>query len=160
MTETRSLVIQPDDGESWWQPMPSRGYVTTYITPEQNPYHDFSSGVQVLPPGCEVREHGHTINHELIFIHKGTGRVIINGEASNVGPGATVMFADHDTHIIQNTGDEDMHMFWVFMPPRLEEWFRAIGQRRTPGDAMPEPFPRPGNTEEAMEFQRFVTPKT
>lgn len=155
----KSLVINPNDGESWWQPMPSRGYVTTYITPEKNPYHDFSSGIQVLPPDCEVREHGHTINHELAFIYQGKGIVIIEDETYEIGPGCTVLFADNEKHIIRNTSDEDMHLFWVFMPPRLEEWFRAIGKPRTPGDEMPEPFPRPDNTDEAMEFQRFIKPK-
>lgn len=160
MTKTKSLVIGPDDGESWWQPMPSRGYVSTYVTPENNPYHNFSSGIQVLPPGCSVREHGHTINHELVFIYKGSGVITINGETHEVSVGSTVLFADHDIHIIENTGDEDMHMFWVFAPPRLEEWFRAIGKRRQPGDPMPEAFPRPPETAEAMDFQKFVKPKS
>ena len=159
MTKLKSLVINPNEGESWWQPMPSRGYVTTYVTPEQNPYHDFSSGIQVLPPGCEVREHGHTINHELVFIYQGTGEIIIEDVSHSVGPGCTAFFADNEKHIIKNTGDIDMHMFWVFMPPRLEEWFRAIGKPRKIGEEMPEAFPRPSNTDEAMEFQRFVKPK-
>lgn len=155
-----SLVIGPDEGESWWQPLPSRGYVSTYITPENNPYHDFSSGIQVLPPGCYVREHGHTINHELIFIYEGAGVVTINDKRHEVGPGATVMFADNDRHIIENTGEIDMKLFWVFMPPRLEEWFRAIGRPRTPGEPMPEAFERPPNTAEAMAFQKFISVKT
>lgn len=159
MSGLKSLVIKPDDSESWWQPMPSRGYVTTHITPENNPYHDFSSGVQVLPPGCEVREHGHTINHELVFIYQGTGELIIEDISHPVGPGYTALFADNERHIIRNTGDIDMHMFWVFTPPRLEEWFRAIGKPRKAGDKMPEAFPRPDNTQEAMEFQRFIKPK-
>lgn len=159
MPDMKSLVIGPAEGESWWQPLPSRGFVTTYITPESNPYHDFSSGIQVLPPGCEVREHGHTINHELIFVYQGTGEIHIDGKPHAVGPGSTVLFADNETHIIRNTGDEDMHMFWVFMPPRLEEWFRAIGRPRTPGEPMPEAFARPDGTEEAMVFQRFIKPR-
>ncbi|GAB5457820.1 MAG: hypothetical protein Hens3KO_08500 [Henriciella sp.] len=159
MGEMKSLVIKPDGGESWWQPEPSRGYVTTYITPEENPYHDFSSGVQVLPPGCEVREHGHTINHELVFIYQGSGLIIIEDVSHEVGPGFTAMFADNEKHIIRNTGDEDMHMFWVFMPPRLEEWFRAIGKPRIPGEPMPDAFPRPDGTQKAMDFQRFIKPK-
>ena len=51
-------------------------------------------------------------------------------------------------------------MFWVFMPPKLEEWFRAIGKPRKAGDPEPEPFPRPPNTDEAMAFQKFVKPKS
>ena len=75
-------VIGPDEGESLWQPLPSRGYVTLKLTPETMPYDTFTSGVQVLPPGCQVREHGHKQNHELIFIYEGTGRVEIEGEES------------------------------------------------------------------------------
>lgn len=155
----KSLVLGPDEGESWWQPLPSRGYVNTYVTTENNPYQDYSAGIQVLPPGCHVREHGHSINHELIFVYKGSGVITLNGEQHEVGPGCTVLFADHDSHMIENTGEEDMHLFWVFSPPRLEEWFRAIGKERTAGEDMPAAFPRPDNTAEAMEHQRFMKPK-
>ena len=34
----QSLVIGSNEGESWWQPQPSGGYVTTYITPEPVSY--------------------------------------------------------------------------------------------------------------------------
>ena len=66
-------VIGPDEGESLWQPLPSRGYVTLKLTPDTMPCDTFTSGVQVLPPGCHVREHGHKQNHELIFIHEVRG---------------------------------------------------------------------------------------
>jgi len=132
----QSLVIGPDDGESWWQPQPSGGYVNTYITPENNPYHDFSSG--------------------LIYITQGSGIIKINGEPHNVGKGCTVLFAHNDIHIIDNTGDIDMHMFWVFLPPKLEEWFRAIGKPRIPGETEPPKFARPPHTDEAMKIQKFV----
>lgn len=155
----QSLVLGPNDGESWWQPQPSGGYVDTYITPETNPYHDFSSGLQVLPPGGQVREHGHTVGHELIYISRGKGKVTINGKPHEVYEGCTVLFAHNDIHIIDNTGDEDMHMFWVFLPPKLEEWFRAIGKPRTPGEPAPAPFARPDGTQDAMDVQKFVKPK-
>ena len=70
-------VIGPDESESLWQPLPSRGYVNVSLTPDNTPYDSFSSGTQLLPPGCHVREHGHQQNHELIFIYEGTGKCII-----------------------------------------------------------------------------------
>ena len=111
MFKPGSVVVGPDEGISLWQPMPSRGYVNLNLTPDNMPYDTFVSGIQVLPPGCYVREHGHTINHELIFVYKGTGEVTINGKKHEIGPGCTVMFADNDLHIIENTGDEDMELF-------------------------------------------------
>jgi len=152
-------VIGPEQGESYWQPQPSNGYVTMKLSPDTMPYDTFTSGTQVLPPGSNVREHGHKQNHELIFIHQGTGICRIEDETYELKPGVTVLFGRYARHTIENTGDVDMHMFWVFFPPALEYWFRAIGQPRMHGDQAPEPFPRPGGIENAMEQQRFLPPK-
>lgn len=151
-------VIAADDGESLWQPLPSRGFVTLKLTPEDMPYDGFTSGVQVLPPGCSIREHGHQRNHELIFIYEGEGRATIEGETYELQPGTTVLFGRWARHYIENTGTRDMKLFWVFMPPGLEHWFRGIGRPRTDGEAMPEAFPRPNGVEDLMEQMRFVPP--
>ena len=76
--KTASVVIGPDEGTSLWQPVPSRGYVTTKLTPANMPFDTFSSGIQVLPPGCEVRQHAHARNHELIFVYEGRGICVID----------------------------------------------------------------------------------
>lgn len=152
-------VIGPDGGDSWWQPSPTRGYVTMKLTPETMPYDGFTSGVQVLPSGCQVRDHGHLQNHELIFIYEGSGEVEIEGNTYPVSKGCTVLFGRNARHLITNTGDVDMEMFWVFMPPGLEHWFRAIGQQREPGDSMPESFQRPDGVDDIMRQMRFMPPK-
>ena len=51
-----------------------------------------------------------------------------------------------------------MELFWVFLPPGLEHWFRGIGRERKRGEPMPEAFPRPEGVEELMEWMRFVPP--
>ncbi|WP_321325480.1 cupin domain-containing protein [uncultured Parasphingorhabdus sp.] len=159
MDQLKSCVVGPDEGRSFWQPLPSRGYVTINLTPENMPYDTFSSGIQVLPRGCEVREHGHRQNHELIFIYEGEGIVEINGKVTPIMPGATVLFSRNDLHRIENTGEIDIRLFWVFFPPGLENWFEAIGKERQPNDQMPEPFPRPENVQEIMAQMRFVPPR-
>ena len=158
ITQPWWAVIEPDAGESYWQPLPSRGYVTLKLTPETMPYDSFTSGLQVLPPGCHVREHGHKQNHELIFVHEGEGEVEIEGNTYPVRKGSIVLFGRYSRHIITNTGDSDMALFWVFMPPGLEHWFRGIGRLREAGESMPEAFPRPDNVAELMEQMRFVPP--
>jgi mannose-6-phosphate isomerase-like protein (cupin superfamily) len=152
-------VIGPEEGESLWQPEPTRGHVTINLTPENTPYDGFSSGIQVLPPGCNVREHGHLQNHELIFIYEGTGRCEIEDDTYEFGPGTTIMFGRHARHLIENTGDVDIKLFWVFFPPALEDWFRAIGKPRTPGDPMPEAFPRPDDVMDIYNGMKFVPPR-
>lgn len=160
ITKQNSVIVKPGAGQSLWQPMPSRGYVDINLTPDNMPYDTFSSGIQVLPPGGEVREHGHKQNHELVFVYEGTGVVDIDGEITEIVPGTTVLFARNCTHLIRNTGQTDMKMFWVFFPPGLEDWFNAIGKARTPGDPTPEPFARPDNVQAEMDKMRFLPPRT
>lgn len=154
-----AVIVGPDEGRTLWQPLPSRGYVQVALSPANMPYDAFSAGIQVLPPGCHVREHGHRQNHEVIFIYEGTGICEIEGEVTPVGPGTTVLFGRHARHRIENTGTVDMKLFWVFTPPGLEDWFDAIGRPRTPGEPMPPPFERPQNVAEIQERMRFVPPR-
>ncbi|OYY72576.1 cupin domain-containing protein [Sphingomonas sp. 28-63-12] len=154
-----SAVIGPDEGKSYWQPAPARGFVSVNLTPRNMPYDGFSSGTQVLPPGCSVREHGHEQNHELIFIYEGTGAAEIEDHRYHLVPGTTLLFGRYARHVIQNTGEVDLKLFWVFMPPGLEDWFDAIGRVRTPGEPMPDAFDRPADVDEAQRRMRFVPPR-
>jgi quercetin dioxygenase-like cupin family protein len=153
-----AVVVGPDEGESLWQPLPARGYVTVNLTPANTPYDTFSSGIQVLPPGCHVRDHGHRQNHELIFVYEGRGVCTIDGVTHDVVPGTTILFGRNAVHRIENTGDADMRLFWVFFPPGLEDWFRAIGRPRAVGGPMPEPFARREDVGHVQERMRFVVP--
>lgn len=159
VTKGKSVVVGPDEGRSLWQPLPSCGYVKVNLTPDNMPYDTFSSGTQLLPPGCEVREHGHRQNHELVFIYEGTGYVDIDGVVTQLAPESTVLFARNCTHRLVNSGDVDMKLFWVFFPPGLEDWFYAIGRDRKPGEPMPEAFARPDNVQDVMDKMRFLPPR-
>ena len=150
-------VIGPDEGLSYWQPLPSSGYVTVKLLPDNMPYDTFSSGTQILPPGRSIREHGHRQNHELVFIYEGRGICVIDDVTYQIEPGTTVLFGRLAQHRIENTGDTDMKMFWVFFPPGLENWFHAIGRPRRSGEQMPEPFPRPDDVADVMAQMRFTT---
>ena len=54
-TKGTAIVLGPDDGKSFWQPLPSRGYVVNKFSPYTSPYDNFSIGIQVLEPGARVR---------------------------------------------------------------------------------------------------------
>lgn len=153
-------VLGSEEGESIWMPEPANGHVTLKFTPETMPYDSFASGIQALPPGSLIPKHAHAQNHELIFVYEGTGRAEIEGESQSFGPGTTILLGRNTWHMFENTGDTVMRMFWVFFPPGLDDWFRGIGRPRQPGEAAPEPFPRPDNILSLMEQLHFAPPKS
>ena len=114
------MVLGPEDGESFWQPGPHHGYMTVKLSPRNHPSNQFSMGIQVMPPGCHVRSHGHARNDEVLFIYAGSGRCVIDGETHAIEPGSTVVLGRYVEHSIHNDGPDDMKFFWVFTPPGLE----------------------------------------
>jgi mannose-6-phosphate isomerase-like protein (cupin superfamily) len=155
-----AVIIGPNEGQSLWQPAPARGHVTIKLSASNSEFQGYSAGVQVLPPGCNVREHGHRDNHELVFVFEGHGTVTVNDLTSSIEAGSTVLFEPGAYHRIDNTGPSDLKLFWVYSPPGLEDWFRAIGRERRTPDPMPPAFDRPSESAPAFERMGFLPPRS
>jgi mannose-6-phosphate isomerase-like protein (cupin superfamily) len=150
------LVSGPDEGVSYWQPLPSTGYATVKLHPGNAPINYLSAGIQVLEPGCHVRNHAHQRNDEMLFVYEGTGHALIDGKTYPLAPGALIAVGRFVEHKITNDGPGQMKMFWVFAPPGLEDWFAAIGKPREAGAKAPAPFDRPADVAEVQKGVKFV----
>ena len=139
----RGVVVQPDQGASYWQPVPANGHADPKLTPATTGFEALAMGYQTIPPGCRVREHSHGDQIELQICFRGRGRVMVDGVSHPLTPG-TACFLGYDVkHEILNDSTEDLVMMWVITPPGLEDFFKAIGRPRQPGDPAPAPFARP-----------------
>jgi quercetin dioxygenase-like cupin family protein len=138
------MVLQPDEGESYWQPVWANGYSTIKIGPKDG-VENLSMGVQVIAPGGYVREHSHTPNEEILFCFAGRGTIIVDGVPHPLVPGTTVYAGPGVKHKIINDGPDELKMTWTYLPPGLNDFFAAIGRPRRPGEPAPEPFARPAD---------------
>ena len=152
------IALGPEDGKSFWQPLPSTGYVINKINPYNSPYNSFSTGLQVLEPGAHIRRHAHERSHELLFCYRGSGAADIEGQTYPVEPETMILIGRGLQHKVTNTGAEQMRLLWLIAPPGLEDWFRAIGRPRSAGDPLPAPFDRPADVELIQAQQRFIRP--
>ena len=85
------VVLGPEEGDSFWQPLPSTGYIINKLTPYNTPYDSFSLGIQVLEPGAHIRRHAHERQHEVLFCYAGRrlgrgGRATLRGAAGDHDP--------------------------------------------------------------------------
>ncbi len=139
----KALVLQPDDGMSYWQPVPANGFAHPKAIPAATGCNALSMGFQTVAPGGRIRAHAHDRQVELQICFRGRGTVVVDGARHSCVPG-TVCFLGADVrHEIINDSSDDLVMLWVIAPPGLEDFFAAIGRERQPGTAPPEPFPRP-----------------
>jgi quercetin dioxygenase-like cupin family protein len=126
----RAVVVQPEEGASFWQPVPANGHADPKLTPASTGYDGLSMGYQTIAPGGRVREHSHGDQVELQICFRGRGRVMVDGASHRLVPG-TACFLGYDVkHEIYNDSADDLVMLWVVSPPGLEHFFEAIGRPR------------------------------
>jgi quercetin dioxygenase-like cupin family protein len=141
----RAVVMQPEDGPSYWQPAPANGHAEPKLFPANTGFDTLAMGYQTIAVGSRVREHSHGDQVELQICFRGRGRVIVDGQSHPLVPG-TACFLGHDVkHEIVNEGPDELVMLWVITPPGLETFFEAIGRPRRAGESAPAPFARPAN---------------
>ncbi len=145
MVRGHAVVMQPDAGPSYWQPMPANGHADPALFPANTGFENLSMGFQTVAPKSRIREHSHGEQIELQICFRGRGRVMVDGTAHPLVPG-TACFLGYDVkHEIINEGDDELVMMWVISPPGLEDFFRAIGRKRVAGEPAPPPFQRPAD---------------
>jgi quercetin dioxygenase-like cupin family protein len=78
-----------------------------------------------VAPGDRVRPaHSHPQGEEAIYIVRGSGRVMVDGEVSAVKAGTIVLFPRGAVHMLHNTGADEMKVVCFFAPPTSLENYR------------------------------------
>jgi len=153
-------VVQPGEGESHWQPVPTNGFIDVLMSPALVGMETkFGFGRQTVAPGGHVREHAHDRNEELIHVVAGRGRAVIDGENHEMQPGSTFFLGRNRRHMFVNEGAGDLVFLWLILPNGLEDFFAAIGRPKREGEPDPTPFPRPADVL-AIESRTVFAPPT
>jgi mannose-6-phosphate isomerase-like protein (cupin superfamily) len=73
--------------------------------------------IRVLPGSTVKPAHSHPEGEEVIYVIKGSGRVMVDGEIQTVEEGTAVLFPEGSVHMLQNTGGEEMKVICFYAPP-------------------------------------------
>ena len=115
----RAVVVQPEEGRSWWQPMPANGHAEPKLVPAETGFGTLSMGYQTVAPGSRIRPHSHGDQVELQICFRGRGSVVADGERHPLVPGtACFLGADVKHEIVNESGDEDLVMMWLISAGR------------------------------------------
>lgn len=74
-----------------------------------------------LGPGEASKPHRLKTSSEVYFILKGQGRMKIEGESAEVGPGTAIYIPPGSRQNIENTGDGTLTFLCIVRPPWQEE---------------------------------------
>ena len=99
-----------------WLVAPAAGPAAFTVGPL--PADHCSACVIRVAPGDKVRPaHSHPNGEEVIYIIRGSGRVMVDGEVALVKEGSVVLFPRGAVHMLHNTGTEEMKVVCFFAPP-------------------------------------------
>jgi quercetin dioxygenase-like cupin family protein len=107
------LIHESEDGEL---DLPGR-HLRWVVADDRVAAKHCSACVIRVAPGEKVRPaHSHPNGEEVIYIVRGSGRVLVAGEVSEVREGTTVLFPQGAVHMLQNTCAEEMKVICFFAP--------------------------------------------
>ena len=125
--ERHALVVQPEEGPSYWQPVPANGYADPKLFPANTQFEGLSMGFQTIPPGSRVREHSHADQVELQICFQGKGHVVVDGVSHPLKPGTSCFLGYRTKHEIINDSDNDLVMLYVITRPGSRISLRLLG---------------------------------
>ncbi len=124
-------ILQPGDGEALKLGPPSSGQVIIKVDPKRSG-SALVMGTQTLSPGAVIPAHRHLYQDEVWFIHKGQGRVTLEGQAATILPGMSVYIPRQTWHGLRNTGTGLLQWAWIGAPPGVEEFLRELSRAGAP----------------------------
>ncbi|HTZ56450.1 MAG TPA: cupin domain-containing protein [Acidobacteriaceae bacterium] len=87
------------------------------MSPETvDPKHCSMCVIQVAPGETVRPAHSHPNGEEIIYIVRGTGKVMIDGVVQPVKAGNAVLFPQGKVHMLRNSGVEEMKVVCFFAP--------------------------------------------
>ncbi len=123
------MVFQADEGDRWM--LLGDKPLIFKVDPTSTGSDALVVGTEEVPPGNKIPTHKHLYEDEVIFVHKGTVRVMLAGRQYNAGTGATVFI--HGNWIgVENVSSEPAMILFFFNKPAFEQCLRAMSSR--PGE--------------------------
>jgi mannose-6-phosphate isomerase-like protein (cupin superfamily) len=74
-----------------------------------------------VPPGGETEEHYHRVTEEIYFFTKGSGRLRLGDEESEVAAGDTVVIPPGTRHKLWNPGEDELVLLCCCAPPYRDD---------------------------------------
>ena len=115
----------PNDGESFWQPVPANGFVRNLFNGRDlGARSDFSIGTQTVAPNSFIREHTHADHEEIIYVVEGKGVARVDGVDHPLETGSSVFVGVKRRHHFLNPNPEPMTFVVIMLPGGLDKILR------------------------------------
>ena len=105
----------------------SQGRTTSVTVSPEMGSTDLSFWTTEIPPGSNIEVHRHDRTEEILFVHKGSGTLLLGEERMEVQEGSTIYVPRGTYHGLENESGDDIVIAFVATPPDLVNFIRGMG---------------------------------
>ena len=98
----------------------------------------FAMGHSTLDPGGSIPEHQHP-NEEVYVVLSGSGLISVGDVRQNVAEGCCVFIPPDAPHFLDNTGNSEMTVLWVYAPADVVDHWAEEREGRLVAPHAPRP---------------------
>jgi quercetin dioxygenase-like cupin family protein len=84
---------------------------------ERLPCAGVNGGVSFFGPRAHAPSHVHQREEEVVYCVQGEGEIVLDGQPEAIRPGSFVVIPRGVLHSINNTGDREIKLVFLFSPP-------------------------------------------
>jgi len=100
---------------------PDKAIIRELASPANSSIRHHSLAEVITRPGDASQEHYHLESEEVYYVTAGRGRMRIDGQERDIGPGDAVIITPGARHKMWNTGQDDLIMLVVCVPAWVPE---------------------------------------
>ena len=104
----------------------SQGRTTSITVSPEMGAADLSFWTTEIPPGSNIIVHRHDLTEEILFVHKGSGTLLLGGDELEVEEGSTIYVPRGTYHGLENGSGDNLVIAFVATPPDLVQFIRGI----------------------------------
>jgi quercetin dioxygenase-like cupin family protein len=132
-TDLAPRVIRRDEGVRRY--LADGRFMLLKVGPKATGANYLFMGAEDLPPGTAIPEHRHEVDEEILLVHRGRVRVMLDHDTTEARVGDVIFLPSRSRVSVRSLPPDTATIFFVFPRGSVERCFEAVG--RGAGESQP-----------------------
>jgi quercetin dioxygenase-like cupin family protein len=132
-TDLAPRVVRRNEGERRY--LADGRFMLLKVGPRTTGANYVFLGAEDMPPGSMIPEHQHEVDEEILLVHRGKVRVVLNNDTTEAVSGDVVFMPPRTRVTVRALAPDTATIFFMFPRASVERCFQAVG--RGPGETAP-----------------------
>ena len=125
-TDLKPRVVRRAEGERRY--LADGRFMLLKVGPMATGANYLFMGAEDMPPGSLIPEHQHEVDEEILLVHRGRVRVMLNGDTTEAGSGDVIFLPPRSRVSVRALPPDTATVYFVFPRGGVERCFQAVGR--------------------------------